>query len=260
MDYELIKASVQQQFNRVAHHYLHDSPMAEAGLLDLIIQAAEPRSEHVSLDIACGAGLLACRFAPLVSKATGVDLSRSMLAEAEKEAQRQGLANTAFDLADSESLPFLDNTFHIVTCKLALHYFPNPHRAIHEMKRVARLGGRIILVDRVAAEDPQAREYHNRIEKLRTPSKVKVYAPSKIQSLLEGEGLAVRAVRQYEQYQDVDQWLETTGAPPANQKLARDLIGQSIEGDAAGLKLFRQSGRLMMTHSTAVFIAERSSP
>ncbi|WP_054698333.1 hypothetical protein [Geotalea toluenoxydans] len=68
MDYELIKASVQQQFNRVAHHYLNDSPMAEAGLLDLIIQAAEPRSEHLSLDIACGAGLLACRFAPLVSK------------------------------------------------------------------------------------------------------------------------------------------------------------------------------------------------
>ncbi len=37
MDYESIKASVQQQFNQVAHHYLHDSPMAETGLLDLIV-------------------------------------------------------------------------------------------------------------------------------------------------------------------------------------------------------------------------------
>ncbi len=179
-----------------------------------------------------------------------------MLAEAEKEAQRQGLANTVFHQSDSESLPFADKLFDIVTCKLALHYFPNPNRAVGEMKRVAKSGGRLILIDRVAAEDRQTREFHNRIEKLRTPSKVRVYAPSEIRVLLEGEGLEVNSVHHYEQYQDVDEWLLTTGAPEDSQKLARQLILDSLEEDAAGLKLFCENGRLMMTHQTAIFVAQ----
>ncbi|WP_243375247.1 class I SAM-dependent methyltransferase [Geotalea sp. SG265] len=256
MDDHAIKESVQQQFDSVAHHYLSNSPMAEVGLLDLIVDLAAPRPEHCSLDVACGAGLLVCCFAPLVASATGVDLSRSMLTAAEQESKRQGLVNASFHLADSEALPFADHSFDIVTCKLAFHYFPDPQRAIREMKRVAKPDGRIVLIDRVAAEDFHTRELHNRIEKLRTPSKVKVYARSEIQSMMEREDLTVLDINRYEQYQDVDEWLATTGAPSIYQQMARDLIVQSLETDREGLGLFRRDGRLTMTHSTAVFVAE----
>ena len=257
MAVESAKIPVQEQFDRCASHYLHDSPMADRKLLDLITQSAEPQPSHHVLDVACGAGFLVCAFAPLVRRVVGVDLSASMLREAEKIAIDFGWANTDFYQADGETLPFADEVFDIVSCKLALHYFPHPARVIAEMKRVARRGGRIVMVDRVASEDGQKQEYHNRIEKLRTPTKKKVYAPSEIVGLMEGEGMAIELFHRYEQHEDVEEWLATTGAAEENRQRARELLLNSVEENLAGLKLFFDRERLMMTHDTAVFVASR---
>ena len=126
MSLETIKSSVQEQFNRCAHYYLKNSPMADGELLRLIVQLAEPKPSHQLLDVSCGAGFLLCEFAPFVERAVGVDLSEVMLAEARQSAL--GLANVSFEWADAEALPFADATFDIVSCKLALHYFPKPQR------------------------------------------------------------------------------------------------------------------------------------
>lgn len=257
MAMESAKISVQEQFDRCASHYLHDSPMADRKLLDLLTQSAEPQPSHHVLDVACGAGFLVCAFAPFVRKAVGVDLSTAMLRAAERNAIDLDLANTVFRQADGETLPFADETFDIVSCKLALHYFPNPARVIAEMKRVARRGGRIVMVDRVASEDRQKQEYHNRIEKLRTPSKIKVYAPSEIVGLMDEEGMAIERCQRYEQYEDVEDWLATTGAPEESRQRAWELLHDSVEENLAGLKLFFDRERLMMTHDTAVFVARR---
>jgi ubiquinone/menaquinone biosynthesis C-methylase UbiE len=247
--------AVQEQFDSCAHHYLGSSQMADAELLELIVRLAAPQPVDQVLDVACGAGFLVSAFARHAARIEGVDLSGTMLKEAEQHARMLGHANTAFRKADSAALPFEDQTFTIVTCKLALHYFPDPGHSIAEMKRVLKPGGRIVMVDRVSSESHLQQEYHNRIEKLRTPSKTKVYATSEIRSLLEQQGLEIEHVRDYEQFQDVDEWLQTTGMSEDNQRNARALLLRSLIDDQAGLNLFSVSGRLKMTHRTVIMVA-----
>jgi ubiquinone/menaquinone biosynthesis C-methylase UbiE len=255
MDSTSLSHAVQHQFDSCAHHYLGTSPMADKGLLDLIVQLARPEPGDTSLDVACGAGFLVSAFARLVERSEGVDLSSVMLREAENHAGSLGLDNASFRQADSASLPFEDRIFDIVTCKLALHYFPDPGRSIKEMKRVLKQDGRIVLIDRVSTENRPQQEYHNLIEKLRTPSKVKVYSPIEIKDLLEAQGLVLESIREYEQHQDVDEWLQSTGAPEVHQCHARELLQRSLNDDLAGLNLISVSGRLQMSHRTVIMVA-----
>lgn len=250
-----VKRAIEEQFNRCAGHYLQDSPMADREVLDLIMGLARPEKGHLTLDVACGAGFLVCALAEKVQRALGVDLSREMLARARQLAAEQGLGNAGFELCDGEALRFADGSFDLVTCKLALHYFPSPARAIAEMKRVAKAGGRLVLVDRVAAENAQQRAYHNRIEKLRTPAKVKVYACSEIEAFLADAGLDLLQVECYEQHQGADQWLRTTGAPPENLRRARAGLEAAVTEDLIGLPLWYENDELKMTHRSAIFVA-----
>jgi ubiquinone/menaquinone biosynthesis C-methylase UbiE len=258
MDHELILQSTRVLFDHCAHHYLQTSQMADTDLLDLIVRLARPQAGDQALDVACGAGFLASTLAHLVARVEGVDLSGVMLREAERHARSLGLVNTGFQQSDSATLPFGDQVFDIVTCKLALHYFPDPDRSIAEMRRVLRPGGRLVVIDRVSSENRPQQEYHNHIEKLRTPSKIKVYAPSEIRHLIEQQGLVLEQYKDYEQYQDVDEWLQTTGAAEEGQQQARELLQKSISDDLAGLKLFSVNNRLKMTHCTVIMVAVRT--
>src|SRR5262249_55564706 len=102
-----------------------------------------------------------------------------------------GAAHDHLLVADAASLPFASDTFDLVTCKLAFHYFPEPEPTIKEMVRVRRRSGMIALIDRVASNDPEQQAAQNRLEKVRTPSKVRVYAESEVTGLLQSAGLTV---------------------------------------------------------------------
>jgi ubiquinone/menaquinone biosynthesis C-methylase UbiE len=250
-----VKQSIRDQFDQCAQHYLQDSPMGDANLLQLIVQLAQPLSLDRSLDVACGAGMLVAEFAPRTQWAAGIDLSSILLCAAEQVAVKRGVTNVEFRLGDAELIPFDNNYFNIVTSKLALHYFHKPDTALGEMKRVAKAGGRILLIDRIASADPGQQEYHNLVEKLRTPTKVKVYAQAEIAKMITAQGLRLTQVVQYEQVEAVDDWLATTGSSAENQRLARELLVGSLEHDLAGIPLSYVENRLMMSHRTAIFVA-----
>lgn len=98
------------------------------------------RGQHV-LDVACGTGLLtrevASRVAPDGSVA-GLDLNPGMLAVAERLAPAIEWHEGA-----AESLPFPDESFDAVVSQFGLMFFGDRRRAIREMLRVLRAGGRM---------------------------------------------------------------------------------------------------------------------
>ncbi len=48
---------------------------------------------------------------------------------------------------DSERLPFASGSFDIVTCANSFHHYPRQDRAVAEMRRVLRPGGRLMIID-----------------------------------------------------------------------------------------------------------------
>ena len=100
------------------------------------------------LDVACGTGLVAFGAAEAVApdgSVVGVDLSGQMIDAARRRARERGLTNISFARMDAEALDFPDARFDVVLCALGLMYVPDPARALQEMCRVLRPGGRIVV-------------------------------------------------------------------------------------------------------------------
>src|SRR5258708_24782284 len=68
-----------------------------------------------------------------------------MVSSAERRAREAKLSNCNFTRIDAETLGLPDATFDLVLCALGLLYMPKPERALREMLRVLRPGGRASL-------------------------------------------------------------------------------------------------------------------
>jgi ubiquinone/menaquinone biosynthesis C-methylase UbiE len=82
---------------------------------------------------------------------TGIDFSPEMLGVARREAERLG-RQVDLRLGDAQALDLPDASFDTVVCTLVLCGIPDDRRAVAEMKRVLRPGGRLLLLDHVAGE------------------------------------------------------------------------------------------------------------
>lgn len=100
------------------------------------------------LDVGCGFGLETLRLAAnaIPGRVAGIDKSADFIAEAKARAAAAGLA-IAFDVGDADALPYPDASFDCVRAERLLIYLADPAKAIAEMKRVARPGGRIALIE-----------------------------------------------------------------------------------------------------------------
>jgi ubiquinone/menaquinone biosynthesis C-methylase UbiE len=107
------------------------------------------RASGEVLEVAVGTGRN-FPFYPQGVRLTGIDLSPAMLEIARKKADELGL-DAALRESDAQELPFADASFDTVVCTLSLCNIPDDRRAIAEMKRVLRPGGRLLLLDHIRA-------------------------------------------------------------------------------------------------------------
>ena len=100
------------------------------------------------LDVAGGPGEPSLTIAEVVGpkgSVTCTDAIAEMVHAAEGEASRRGLTNIKFRQCTADSLPFDDNRFDVVVCRLGVMFFPDPLLGIREMLRVAKPGGTLSL-------------------------------------------------------------------------------------------------------------------
>lgn len=112
--------------------------------------AAELRGE--TLEIAIGSGLNLPGYPASVTRAVGVDLSHGMLREARQRGRAEG--DLLLAQMDAQHLAFPDASFDTVAVSLALCTIPEPTGALHEIARVCRPGGRVVLLEHVRSPLP----------------------------------------------------------------------------------------------------------
>jgi len=99
------------------------------------------------LDLASGSGepaLTLARHVDATGHVVATDLSQGMLDLAEENARKVGLANISFRQADAHRLPFDNESFDCVTCRLGIMYFVDVHGALMEIRRVLKPEGRAV--------------------------------------------------------------------------------------------------------------------
>jgi SAM-dependent methyltransferase len=125
---------------------------------DVVLEGARLSADLHVLDLASGSGEPALALAKAVGpggRIVATDLVPEMLLIAEENAHACGLSNMEFRAADAEQLPLASSSFERVTCRFGLMYFPDVPKALAEIRRVLKPGGRIsFLVWGPAQENP----------------------------------------------------------------------------------------------------------
>lgn len=100
------------------------------------------------LDVGCGTGVFAARLRAALPRVEvyGVDLVAEMLQKG-RARWRSQRGHVLPVQGDSERLPFPAGCFDVVTCSNSFHHYPRQDRAVVEMRRVLKPGGRLMIVD-----------------------------------------------------------------------------------------------------------------
>jgi len=111
----------------------------------LAAMAAFAHREWTIGDLGCGTGQVSAALAPFVAHVIAVDASSEMLQAAKK--RLQPFDNVDLRRGELEALPIDDARLEAATLMLVLHHVPEPARALTDVARVLKPGGRLVIVD-----------------------------------------------------------------------------------------------------------------
>jgi len=241
------------QFTRQAAQFAQSATARSEQILERILRMARPGPADEALDVACGPGLLVCALAKRVQHATGIDLTPAMLEQARKTEQEQGLTNVTWEIGDVTALPYPDGRFEIVTCRFAFHHFSDPLIVLREMRRVCRLGGRIVVADSAPAGDKA--EAFNAMEKMRDPSHTRALPVEEMRALFADAGLAEPEVERTRLDLDLDSFLARSYPREGDEERIRAIFEQALWDDNLDVQARRENGLVLFSVPVGIFAA-----
>ena len=136
--------AIARMFDGVARRYDLTNTLISAGRdrrwRHLTRKALDPRHGERVLDVAAGTGVSTAELARSGARCVAADFSLGML----RAGERRPVPRVA---ADALHLPFADGSFDAVTISFGLRNVVDPDRALREMARVTRPGGRIVVCE-----------------------------------------------------------------------------------------------------------------
>ena len=248
---------IRQQFGTNADKYATSAVHAHGESLARLVELIQPQPDWLMLDVSTGAGHTALAFAPHVARVVAVDLTPEMLNTARKLAEQRGISNIEFKPADAHALPFEDNTFDLVTNRIALHHYSDARRAISEMVRVCQPGALIGFTDNIVPPDKVTAGHINHWEQLRDPSHHWEYPIARLESMFTEAGVTVQHTESLEKEMEFEPWADRMGASAELKAKLRQWLADAPDSVRAWLKPRYEGERLFFTLHEVVLIAIR---
>ncbi|MBN2383180.1 methyltransferase domain-containing protein [bacterium] len=143
------KERTRRIYNEVAPFYDRLRLVCRRNDIPYVLELLDPQESDRVLDAGMGPGIYS--FAILqkhqVGQVVGIDLSEQFVAMARKRAARKDYSNCEFKTADLEQLPFEEGSFDKIVCSGVLLLIPDQNKALKELLRVLRPGGKIVFVE-----------------------------------------------------------------------------------------------------------------
>ncbi|HUQ41758.1 MAG TPA: class I SAM-dependent methyltransferase [Candidatus Limnocylindrales bacterium] len=216
--------AVRDQFGPAAEAYLASAVHAQGEDLAKLVEFLAPAMSDTVLDLGCGVGHTLRKVAPKVRLAVGADATAGMLEGARTLMARENITNVTLVVTAAEALPFLDGSFDGVTCRLAAHHFADVPRAFSEIARVLKPGGRFVLSDNYAPDDPDLDRWINTLEKLRDPSHAREHTTLQWRALLERSGFSVTGEERSATPLETEPWLARSRTPEPEAGRVREML------------------------------------
>ncbi len=180
------KQQVAKMFDNIAFRYDFLNRFLTAGVdvwwrKRLIKQLKDIHPQNI-LDVATGTGDVALLTYKLLhpKQITGIDISDGMLQLGREKIQKAGLQNIIQMVnADSETIPFGDNTFDAITVAFGVRNFEHLERGLAEMLRVLKPGGRLAVLEFSQPENRLFRAFCNFYNNVIVPGAGRLFAKNK---------------------------------------------------------------------------------
>jgi SAM-dependent methyltransferase len=187
--------------------YRESATHASGDDLDLVVAWCKPGPGVTVLDVATGGGHVARRLRDAGAQVVTVDAAPGMEPDV---------------IAPADHLPFADESFDAVACRIAAHHFPDVLAALREMARVAR--HRVVICDNTFTS-----ESAEEADRLRDPSHVRNYGVPEWHSFFELAGLEVAEEAFMVRDTDFEDWLARTETPEEDRGRVRALLDSRIQ-------------------------------
>ena len=167
-------------FSRVASRYDLMNDLMSAGQhrlwKDAFVRRVRPRAGEKILDLAGGTGDVAFRLARRGAEVTVADINPDMLSVGIDRARRRGLDGLIWAEDNAESLSFPDGSFDACTIAFGIRNVTHADRALAEIHRVLKTGGRFYCLEFSQTRWPGFREAYRRYSRYLLPRLGRVVA------------------------------------------------------------------------------------
>lgn len=153
-----------------------------------LLDYVEMRPGMTFMDIGCGTGWAVMEAAKRLKgegRFIGVDISEGMIERAKKSAF--GITGVNFLQASSENLPFVAKDINLIISTMSFHHYLNPVKALTEMLRVLKPGGKVYILD-LTADDFFTRSI-DRMSRAVEKEHVRFYSSAEYHEMFEQSGL-----------------------------------------------------------------------
>jgi ubiquinone/menaquinone biosynthesis C-methylase UbiE len=244
------------QFSRQAVHFVKLPGHEEATPL-LIRMGAITATDEV-LDVACGAGVLACAAARVARRVTGIDLTPAMIERAIALQAELSLVNLSWHVGEVAQLPFPAAQFDVVLTRYSLHHFLRPIEVLADMARVCKPLGRVVVADLVLPSEKLAT--YDQMERLRDPSHVRVLTEAELGKSLTSVGVVDLRWSGYRFELELGALLEASFPQPGDAEKVRALIEADIGLDNLGVGINRKGDSVWLAYPIAVVAGIKAPP
>lgn len=143
--------SIAKEWNRIRVEYFKDE------LRERAINSVDINNKVIA-DLGAGTGFISLEIAKKANIVFSVDSSKNMLGELYKAVKDSNLNNIYPINSEVEDLPLFDDSIDLIFMNMALHHVENPDKAIKEIYRILKPGGKVIITDVLEHNGQWARE------------------------------------------------------------------------------------------------------
>lgn len=254
---EELRRLSRERFAPRADGYRDSSVHSRGPDLDLLLRWVDPKPAEHALDVATGGGHVALALARTGADVEACDLTPEMLDAAHRLLEDNDCTAT-FTVGEASALPYEDDSFDIVTCRIAAHHFPDAQAFFREVFRVLKPTGRFGFQDQTLPPEGPSAVLADTFERTRDASHNQSYNMQGWLTLIERAGLRTVHSEIIDKQHGFAEWTMRQGCDEACVAELEQMMDEAPVGMRRWLRPVYEDGHLKeFCHRHLVVLARK---